>query len=215
MPLVELLDKQHLKLIKYPLNTNMSQKSVLILCGGRLALGINTVIKTVSKDDYRVLRLYEGFKGIVNKNTKIKEFDFLHADKIFSTGGSTLIMNLFKPKNEKLNTNLFINNNVKLLVSIGGDDTASTANKTAGFLKKKGISNIYVPKTIDHDLPLPDRNPTFGFGSATDEGVLIANTTYEDSRTRQNCFVMSTMGSSARNLAFGIAYSFRSICKKK
>ena len=198
---------------------NMSKKSVLILCGGGPAPCINTVLDTVAKtflkDVFKVLGLHEGFKGIFDKNSKIKEFDFFHADKIFSTGGSTLMMNRFKPKNEKLNTNLFIDNNVKLLVSIGGDDTASTANKTAGFLKKKGISNIYVPKTIDHDLPLPDRNPTFGFGSATDEGVPIANTTYEDSRTRQNCFVMSTMGSSVRNLAFGIAYSFRSICKKK
>lgn len=189
------------------------QKSILILCGGGPAPGINSVISTVAKaflkDGYRVLGLHEGFKGIFSENPKIKEFDFFHADRIFSRGGSTLIMSRFKPKNEKLNTNLFLEKNVKLLVSIGGDDTASTANKITGFLRKENINiaNIHVPKTIDNDLPLPDRNPTFGFHSAKDEGVRIANTTYEDARTSQNWFVMSSMGRSAGHLAFGIAAS--------
>ena len=59
--------------------------------------------------------------------------------------------------------------------------------------------------TIDNDLPLPDRNPTFGFHSAKDEGVRIGNTIYEDARTSRNWFVVSTMGRSAGHLAFGIA----------
>lgn len=185
----------------------------MIICGGGPAPGINAVISTVAKiflkDGYRVLGLHEGFKGIFSENPSIKEFDFPHADRIFSRGGSTLIMSRFKPKNEKLNTNLFFNNNVKLLVSIGGDDTASTANRITDFLRKEDIviSNIHVPKTIDNDLPLPDRNPTFGFHSAKDEGVRIGNTTYEDARTSNNWFVMSTMGRSAGHLAFGIATS--------
>lgn len=189
------------------------KKSIIIICGGGPAPGINSVISTVAKsflkDGYRVLGLHEGFKGLFSENPKIKEFDFDHADRIFSRGGSTLIMSRFKPKNEKLNTQLFLQNNVKLLVSIGGDDTASTANRITSFLEKENISisNIHVPKTIDNDLPLPDRNPTFGFHSAKDEGVRIGNTTYEDARTSQNWFVMCAMGRSAGHLAFGIATS--------
>ena len=185
----------------------------MIICGGGPAPGINAVISTVAKiflkDGYRVLGLHEGFKGIFSEHPEIKEFDFTHADRIFSRGGSTLIMSRFKPGDEKLNTNLFLENNVKLLVSIGGDDTASTANRITSYLRKEdiSISNIHVPKTIDNDLPLPDRNPTFGFHSAKDEGVRIGNTTYEDARTSQNWFVMSTMGRSAGHLAFGIATS--------
>lgn len=188
-------------------------KSILIICGGGPAPGINSVISTVAKvflkDGYRVLGLHEGFKGIFSENPEIKEFDFDHADRIFSRGGSTLVMSRFKPGNEKLNTNLFLENNVKLLVSIGGDDTASTANRITSYLERENIliSNIHVPKTIDNDLPLPDRNPTFGFHSAKDEGVRIGNTTYEDARTSQNWFVMCAMGRSAGHLAFGIATS--------
>tara|TARA_R110000868_G_scaffold145181_4_gene365240 strand:- start:14514 stop:15737 length:1224 start_codon:yes stop_codon:yes gene_type:complete len=190
-----------------------AKKSILIICGGGPAPGINAVISTVAKiflkDGYRVIGLHEGFKGIFSEAPKLKEFNFDHADRIFSRGGSTLIMSRFKPSDEKLNTKLFLDNNVKLLVSIGGDDTASTANRITGYLLNENISiaNIHVPKTIDNDLPLPDRNPTFGFHSAKDEGVRIGNTTYEDARTSQNWFVMSTMGRSAGHLAFGIATS--------
>lgn len=190
-----------------------TQKSILIICGGGPAPGINAVISTVAKmflkDGYRVLGIHEGFKGLFTENTEIKEFDFDHADRIFSRGGSTLIMSRFKPQNEKVNKKLFTDNNVKLLVSIGGDDTASSANRITVYLQRENIfiSNIHVPKTIDNDLPLPDRNPTFGFHSAKDEGVRIGNTTYEDARTSQNWFVLSVMGRSAGHLAFGIATS--------
>ncbi len=189
------------------------QKSILILCGGGPAPGINSVISTVAKsflnDGYRVLGVHEGFKGLFSDTPELKELDFYHADRIFSRGGSTLIMSRFKPKDERLNTKLFSENNVRLLVSIGGDDTASTANRITDYLHKENIhiSNIHVPKTIDNDLPLPDRNPTFGFHSAKDEGVRIGNTIYEDARTSQNWFVMSAMGRSAGHLAFGIATS--------
>ena len=170
---------------------------------------ISTVAKVFLKDGYRVLGLHEGFKGLFSEEPEIKEIDFALADTIFSRGGSTLIMSRFKPGTEKLNTKLFLENNVKLLVSIGGDDTASTANRITAYLQQEQIliSNIHVPKTIDNDLPLPDRNPTFGFHSAKDEGVRIGNTTYEDARTSQNWFVMSAMGRSAGHLAFGIATS--------
>ena len=153
------------------------QKSVAIICAGGPAPGINTVISTVAKvflkDDYRVLGVQYGYQGLLADEPQIKEFNFIHVDRIFSRGGSTLIMSRFKPKDSDFNTTFFEKHNVKLLVTIGGDDTASTANRLTKFLKSKGleISNIHVPKTIDNDLPLPGRNPTFGFHSAKDKGV--------------------------------------------
>ncbi|HKK12394.1 MAG TPA: 6-phosphofructokinase [Flavobacteriaceae bacterium] len=189
------------------------KKSVLILCGGGPAPGINAVISTVAKvflnDGYRVLGVHEGFRGLFTDNPEIIDFDFFHADRIFSRGGSTLVMSRFKPGNETINKSIFEDYNIKLLVTIGGDDTASSANRITEYLHNENIfiSNIHVPKTIDNDLPLPDRNPTFGFHSAKDEGVRIGNTVYEDSRTSQNWFVMSAMGRSAGHLAFGIANS--------
>ena len=185
--------------------------TVAILCGGGPAPGINAVISTVAKvfmaANYRVLGIHEGYKGLFMDEPKLVEFDFKHADRIFNRGGSTLVMSRFKPNDEDFHDRFFKKHNVHLLVTIGGDDTAGTANRITKFLNSNNLSvkNIHVPKTIDNDLPLPDRNPTFGFHSAKDEGVRIANTVYEDAITSSNWFVMSTMGRSAGHLALGIA----------
>lgn len=187
--------------------------SIAILCGGGPAPGINAVVSTLVKifikENYRVIGIQEGYRTIFTENPKIDDLDFEYADKIFSLGGSALKMSRYKPKDSEFNTDFFVKNNVKLLVTIGGDDTASTANRIGKFLASKNIniSNIHVPKTIDNDLPLPDRNPTFGFHSAKDEGVRIGNTVYEDARTSKNWFVLSTMGREAGHLAFGIGMS--------
>ncbi|MGH1434150.1 MAG: 6-phosphofructokinase [Lewinella sp.] len=186
------------------------KKSIAIICAGGPAPGINTVVSTVAKvflkDGYRVLGVHHGYKGLFSDEVPVKEFNFSHADRIFSRGGSTLIMSRFKPKDTDFRTAFFEKENVKLLVTIGGDDTASTANRITKFLEEKGldIANIHVPKTIDNDLPLPGRNPTFGFHSAKDEGVKIGNTLYEDARTTGMWYIMSSMGRSAGHLAFGI-----------
>ncbi len=187
------------------------KKSIAIICGGGPAPGINAVISTLTKtflkDDFRVLGVHYGYKGLFSESPEIKVFDFAHADRIFSRGGSTLIMSRFKPKDSDFKFDFFKKQNVKLLVTIGGDDTASTASRLTKFLTKNAIeiSHIHVPKTIDNDLPLPNRNPTFGFHTAKNEGVRIGNTVYEDARTSENWFVISTMGRSAGHLAFGIA----------
>jgi 6-phosphofructokinase 1 len=139
------------------------------------------------------------------------DIDFLMADDIFNKGGSMLKMSRFKPSDEdfekRFNLSLFQDNNIKLLVTVGGDDTASTANRISAFLSKKNypISNIHVPKTIDNDLPLPNSSPTFGYNSAKAQGTVIGTAVMEDARTSENWFVVSAMGRSAGHLALGIA----------
>ncbi len=186
------------------------KKSIVILCGGGPAPGINTVISSVAKvflkDGYRVIGLHEGYKSLFADKPLIQDIDFQFADEIYKSGGSALQMSRYKPKDSEFKTDFFVNNNVKLLVTIGGDDTASTANRISKFLAKNNIKiqNIHVPKTIDNDLPLPEGTPTFGYQSAKQEGVKIATTIYEDARTSGNWFVVSAMGREAGHLAFGI-----------
>lgn len=184
--------------------------SILILAGGGPAPGINAVISSVAKiflkDGYRVIGLHEGYKTLFNGKPNMIDIDFGLADKIHNQGGSILTMSRHKPKDQDFNTEFFVKYNVKLLVTIGGDDTASTANRISKYLGSKNIvlQNIHVPKTIDNDLPLPDGIPTFGYQSAKQEGVRIATTVYEDARTSGNWFVVSAMGREAGHLAFGI-----------
>jgi len=184
--------------------------SIVILCGGGPAPGINSVIGTVVKvflkAGYRIIGMHGGYKSLFSGNPDIEDLTFTFADNIVNRGGSALQMSRYKPKDSEFNTDFFVKNNVKLLVTIGGDDTASTANRISKYLEANNIKiqNIHVPKTIDNDLPLPEGNPTFGYESAKEEGVRIASTVYEDARTSGNWFVISAMGREAGHLAFGI-----------
>ena len=188
--------------------------AIAILTGGGPAPGMNTEVGSVAKTflnkGYRVIGLHAGYTGLFSKNARTVDIDFPLADDIFNRGGSYLQMSRFKPTDkdfeENFNLEFFTDNNVKLLVTVGGDDTASTANRIAKFLeaKKYPIANIHVPKTIDNDLPLPGGHPTFGYESALDKGATIGRTVYVDARTSGNWFVLAAMGRSAGHLAFGI-----------
>ncbi len=186
------------------------KESIAILCGGGPAPGINTVVSSVSKvflkNEYRVIGLNGGYKSLFAEKPDFINIDFQYADKILKQGGSALQMSRHKPKDTEFSTKFFTDNNVKLLVTIGGDDTASTANRISKYLEKNNvkIQNIHVPKTIDNDLPLEEGQPTFGYHSAKEAGVNIASTVYEDARTSGNWFVVSAMGREAGHLAFGI-----------
>ena len=190
------------------------KEAIAILTGGGPAPGMNTVVGSVAKTflrkGYRVIGLHEGYTGLFNPSPRTVDIDYPMADGIFNQGGSFLQMSRFKPKDadfeNNFNLKFFTDNNIKLLVTVGGDDTASTANRIAKFLeaKKYPIANIHVPKTIDNDLPLPKGTPTFGYESAKDKGAVIARAVYVDARTSGNWFVLAAMGRSAGHLAFGI-----------
>jgi len=188
--------------------------AVIILCGGGPAPGMNSVSMSVAKTfltkGYRVIGLHGGYSGLFSKNARTEDLTFQIADRYFNRGGSYLEMSRFKPTDkdfeENFNLDLFKDNNIKLLVTIGGDDTASTANRISKFLAAKGypIANIHCPKTIDNDLPLPANAPTFGYNSAKNEGAHLARTVYEDARTSGNWLVISAMGRTCGSLALGI-----------
>ncbi len=196
--------------ITYSYKSITMKEAVAILCAGGPAPGINTVISSVTKifinNGFNVLGINGGYKSLFSEEPAFEFLDFEYADQIYSRGGSALKMSRYKPKDDEFNVDFFMKNNVKLLVTIGGDDTASTANRLTKFLsnQKLDVKNIHVPKTIDNDLPLPEGTPTFGYHSAKEEGVRISTTIYEDARTSGNWFVVSAMGREAGHLAFGI-----------
>ncbi|HQO10225.1 MAG TPA: 6-phosphofructokinase [Clostridiales bacterium] len=191
----------------------MKKGSVAILCGGGPAPGINTVVATIAKrflsDGYKVLGLNYGYKTLFKEKPDFIELNFDIADRIFCQGGSYLKMSRYKPKDDEFSTDFVKEHDVKLLVTIGGDDTASSANRLTKYLEKHDIKiqNIHVPKTIDNDLPLPYNLPTFGYHTSKNEGTKIALTVYEDGRTSGNWFIVCSMGREAGHLAFGIGAS--------
>ena len=78
--------------------------SIIILCGGGPAPGMNTVVCSVAKtfltNGYRVIGLHGGYSGLFSKNPRTEEIDFFKADAYFNRGGSYLQMSRFKPTDE-------------------------------------------------------------------------------------------------------------------
>ncbi|MFI3266066.1 MAG: 6-phosphofructokinase [Rikenellaceae bacterium] len=190
------------------------KKSIAILTGGGPAPGMNAVVGSVTKiflkKGYRVIGMHCGYSGIFSKNPRVEEMTDTIAEEIFTRGGSYLKMSRFKPTDkdfeENFNLDFFVSNNIQLLITVGGDDTASTANRISRFLDEKQyhIANIHVPKTIDNDLPLPMGTNTFGFQTAQNAGTSIAKTVMTDAQTSENWFIIAAMGRSAGHLALGI-----------
>ena len=91
--------------------------SVIILCGGGPAPGMNTVVCSVAKtflsNGYRVIGLHGGYSGLFSKNPRTEDLDFFKADAYFNRGGSYLQMSRFKPTDkdfeENFNLSLFTN----------------------------------------------------------------------------------------------------------
>ena len=185
-------------------------RTIAILCGGGPAPGINTVVATVTKvflkDGFRVLAIHEGYKGLFAVHPEVEELTYEKADQIYSRGGSAIKMSRFKPEDQDFTTALFVKEGIELLVTIGGDDTASTANRLTKYLAahQVNIRNIHVPKTIDNDLPLPEGIPTFGFTSAKEMGVTIGKVIKAEASTTQNWYLLMSMGREAGHLAFEI-----------
>jgi ATP-dependent phosphofructokinase / diphosphate-dependent phosphofructokinase len=89
------------------------------------------------------------------------------------------------------------------LVSIGGDDTAFSANKV--YKSSQGrIRVAHVPKTIDNDIPLPGWMPTFGFETARELGTELAVALGDDAKTTSRWYIVVSMGRAAGHLALGI-----------
>ncbi len=70
--------------------------SIIILCGGGPAPGMNTVVFSVAKtflsNGYRVIGLHEGYTGLFRKEARTEDIDFFKADAYFNRGGSYLQM---------------------------------------------------------------------------------------------------------------------------
>lgn len=160
-----------------------------ILVGGGPAPGINSVINAVTieaiNNGLEVIGIYDGFEHLMKGRTDmVRPLDIADVSRIHTEGGSILRTSRANPTKNKEDVEKVVEAlrklNVKYLVTIGGDDTASSASavsKAAG----DSIRVAHVPKTIDNDLPLPGGMPTFGYETARHVGAELVYNLY---RTR-------------------------------
>ena len=191
------------------------KKAVGILVGGGPAPGINGVISAAAIEainrGYKVYGIHRGFSGLVKGDTSnIKELSISDVSRIHSEGGSVLGTSRTNPKASKDALTNVVNSlrelNIGYLVTIGGDDTASSAWAISQAAQGQ-VAVCHVPKTIDNDLPLPGKKSTFGFQTARDVGTRIVETLMVDAKTTGRWYLVVAMGRKAGHLALGIGMS--------
>ena len=145
--------------MSYKIRYDMTKRNeaIAILTGGGPAPGMNTVVGSVAKTflqkGYSVIGLHKGFTGLFREAPATENITFLKADEIFNLAGSFLRMSRFKPSDEdfekRFNWQFFTENNIKLLVTIGGDDTESTANiRSLTYTSRKPSTTTFRCPTV-------------------------------------------------------------------
>jgi len=195
------------------------QQPVLgILCGGGPAPGLNGVIAGATlyaiRLGWKVIGFMQGFKylmtgdvDLVKQNSIELTYDVV--SRIHFQGGTIIQTSRSNPRTSKEKCenvrNVLRALKVRYFLTIGGDDTASSAVSVAEGFGKDEISVISCPKTIDNDLPLPSDQSTFGFHTARSLGMEIVRNLMVDSKSAPRWFLVEAMGRSAGHLALGIA----------
>lgn len=94
-------------------------------------------------------------------------------------------------------------NNIDILFYIGGNDSMDTVDALSEWAQNNHISKRFVgiPKTIDNDLMVTDHCPGFGSGAKLVASVARATALDLGVYTRQEVYILETMGRDAGWLA--------------
>jgi 6-phosphofructokinase 1 len=180
-----------------------------ILVGGGPAPGINGVIGAAAtrarRLGHEVLGILDGFQHIMEGNTsRTVELHERDVARIHLQGGSILHTSRANPTKQAGHLEAVGRSlqalGVDFLITIGGDDTASSAHRVA---EASHLDVAHVPKTIDNDLPLPEGVPTFGFETAREHGTAVLERLVLDMEATNRWFFVVMMGRSAGHLALG------------
>ena len=189
--------------------TNDSGNFGIIVSGGP-APGINSVIASVVicavNQGFKVKGFRGGFLGVIDKGSEaVIELGIEDVTAIANSGGSILGTSRFNPfakkEDEETLVSTLRSNDIDKLVVIGGEGSAWLSHQISERLP--AIRVAHIPKTIDNDLILPNKHPSFGFETARFVGTSILKTLITDAKTTNRWFIVRTMGRKAGFLALG------------
>lgn len=129
-------------------------KRIGILTSGGDCPGLNAAIRAVAKaaflEDYEVLGIRSGWKGLIEDNHFI--LDRINTSGIIDRGGTILGSSRLSPlkidNGPQLVLNKFEELGLAALIVLGGNGTLSVTSK----LHRQGLKVIGIPKTIDNDV---------------------------------------------------------------
>lgn len=179
-----------------------------VLTGGGDCPGLNAVIRAIVRKgilhyDDEVIGFLEGWRGVMENKTMALDMDAISG--ILPRGGTLLRTSRTNPSKRDGGIQRCIenlkSNNIDALITIGGDDTNSVAQK----LFEQGVNVIGVPKTIDNDLSGTDF--CFGFDTAVNTAMEAIDRVHTTAEAHQRVMVVEVMGRDAGWIAMysGIA----------
>lgn len=189
----------------------MARGLIGIVVSGGPAPGINSVISAAVKEahnlGYRVKGLKNGFRAVSEgKSDAFIPLGLENTQRIARTGGSILGTSRFNPFSRNETKERFAQSlheqGIDRLIVIGGEGSAWVSYRISQEIA--GLQVIHVPKTIDNDLILPNKHPSFGFETARYVGTNILNTLMVDAQTCERWFLVTSMGRKAGFLALGL-----------
>ena len=195
------------------MDASSAPRTLAMLVGGGPAPGLNGVINAVTLSararGWRVLGVPKGFSQLMEGDISgVRELTEADVDGIATRGGSVLYTARANPTKKQEDLDAVCAALTKLevtdLVTLGGDDTASSAVKVAATAGNN-MRAVHVPKTIDNDLPLPLEAPTFGFETAKYWGAELLKNLLADAKTTSRWYLVTAMGRSAGHLAVSMA----------
>ena len=165
-------------------------------------------------------KVYLDFKSDKElENLKLFGGTILGNSRVKLTNIEDCINNGYIKKDEtplEVAANQLIADKVKILHTIGGDDTNTTACDLALFLKEKGhdLTVVGLPKTIDNDVyPIYQ---TLGADTAAEQGaIFFENVVNENTTSRRQLIIHEVMGRNCGWLTAATADYYRQRLKRK
>ena len=189
-----------------------SKQRLGILVGGGPAPGINSALSAAvieaTKAGVEAVGIYDGFQHLIDGRTDmVRPLEYGDVSRIHFQGGSIIRTSRANPAKREGDLERVIDTlhalELSHLITIGGEDTASTAARICRF-PDAGLRVAHIPKTIDNDLPLPSNLSTFGYQTARHLGTQWVLNLMEESRTTNRWCLVVVMGRKAGHLALGI-----------
>ena len=166
-----------------------------VMTGGGDCPGLNAVIRAVTRKSisvygYEVVGILEGWKGLLEKRTKLLGLEDVSG--ILHRGGTILKSSRTNPLESDEHVKDCFGNlkDLKLdaLIVIGGEDTLGVARELYG----RGVRVVGVPKTIDNDLNGTDY--TFGFDTAVNIATEAIDRLHTTAESHNRVMILEVMG---------------------
>jgi 6-phosphofructokinase 1 len=177
-------------------------KSVLIVVGGGPAPGIPNAVRsatlTALRNGFKVYGAIKSFGGAADGT--IVELTYKDVWNLKHSKTNLIQTARFKMTEKALTAIIknILSRNIVGVVTIGGDDTATTGKK----LQERGIPVFSLTKTVDDDvLSAEFIDHTFGWDTATSLAGNIISNFVNDAYTENRWFVVRMMGRGSGSLA--------------